>query len=255
MTRSMVALAERGLELVTPRRLAVAVACALLVVGVPGILDATGIIKDNVFDLNGEDDFPALVSSAVLVFAAASALAYALVRGRGEPGRRAAFLLTVLFAYMALDEFGQIHERLEHITGVDWQTLYLPFFALAGITALVLLRSWKGSRALRVVLVIGGLAWASSQVFELFEYNANDVRVRLYELYVVIEELLEMSGSFLLAAAFVLAGRRVLSERRGSERMARANAAAARTVPQAVAVPPVRHATPSASTRNDVQIP
>jgi hypothetical protein len=60
------------------------------------------------------------------------------------------------------------------------------------------------------LFVGGSLCSFVSQIVERYEYDAHDQRVAGYQHYVVVEEVLELAGSVLIATAFIHAGRRAL---------------------------------------------
>jgi hypothetical protein len=113
---------------------------------------------------------------------------------------RTAPQLAALLFFLAADEGLKIHERLEGRTGIDWQIIYLPVFALGAFLMLSVMLSLRG--AARVVLVLGGTCWVVSQVLERIEW-AGDVLA--HPGLVLPEEVLEASGSILFAAALMLA--------------------------------------------------
>ena len=81
--------------------------------------------------------------------------------------------------FMALDEFFAIHEQLAHATGIHWQLLYLPVFALIGTAgAALVLQAWRaGLRPPLVMFVAGGLCWVLAQVLENLQFDSNHVKV------------------------------------------------------------------------------
>jgi hypothetical protein len=91
-----------------------------------GGLYAFGVIHSDQVNLDGERNVPSVVSALLLLSASAAALAHAFAAQRVELGRwtrRTNMFLVALLAYTALDEFGRLHEKAEHYSGVDWQTL------------------------------------------------------------------------------------------------------------------------------------
>ncbi len=136
----------------------------------------------------------------------------ALLLGRAEQPAAVAHVwqaLSVLLLFIAADEFGEIHERLERITGVDWQLLYAPLGLVAAGLWVLVGRRLRGLRA-RFGLFVGGTVCAVvSQVLEEVEYGANDQRVSGFDELVVGEELLEMLAAVLIGLALVAALRTV----------------------------------------------
>ena len=122
-------------------------------------------------------------------------------------GRLVGWVLAVagLWGLLGVDEAYAIHERLERVTGIDWQVLYAPI-AFAGLLLfLALLRTTRGTP--KQLLTAGALGWGPSQVLELVQ-NWGGEPAALYDWYMVPEELLEMAGSalFVLAMLLILRG-------------------------------------------------
>src|SRR4051812_10003577 len=198
--------------------LTIGVASAIGLFGLLGSLFLTGHLGSasgyNPFDLDAERTLPAAFSALLLV--AGSLAAFALSRF-GRPTRihgvvPIAFGLFLLF--MALDEGLAIHEKLETLTGIDWQVLYAPVMLVGGLAWLGLLWSMWRLVTGRVLLIGGAVAWAVSQVFELLQYggfSSDGAAVRTWT--VVPEELLEMVGSSLFALALLVVLRRVARNR------------------------------------------
>ena len=160
--------------------------------------DRTDVPQPNhrFLDLNAEQSLPVLVSVGLLVLAAAAAYTWSR-QGGGRP----ALLLTGFLLFMAVEEGAFLHERIESRLDVDWQLLYLPVVALGGYlwlrTLAGLPRPWPAA-----LLVLGGTAWALSQVFEALQWEGE----RLAHVWMLFpEEGLEMAGSLLFALAFIAA--------------------------------------------------
>ncbi len=171
--------------------------------GVLGAVTAHHDLSSRWFDLDGEYNVPAAWSAGLLV--AAGALA--AVVGR-RPAWRAATGLAVLFAFMGLDEAVAIHERLEALTGIDWQLLYVPVVLVGGVAWLALWRRGRTVARFRPALAAGSAAWFVAQVLEKVQWHG-DVKAAHYDLMMVLEELLEMTGSLLFLIAVLLVARRV----------------------------------------------
>lgn len=211
----------RGLVEVEPRRLGLAAAAAVLVLGLLGGLDYLGAPLGP-FDLDAELTVPAAFSAALLLAASVLALRLAASEGRtgatrlegpprstrlaGRPSRTRLALraLGAFFAFMALDEIAVLHEHMDDWFGVDnWVLGYLPLAALAGVAWLAVLRRLdRGSRRLWAA---GAAAWVLAAVLELPTQGGG--RIPLYGPMMVSEELLEMAGSVGLALALLTAGR------------------------------------------------
>jgi hypothetical protein len=182
------------------RRAGFALACCIVVLGVLGVLAIVQRPAFRHFDLDAEMTVPAAFSALLLVAASVAALVAARIAPRL---RLAGAALSLLFAFMALDEAFSFHERLEDLTGVDWQVLYLPIVALGGVAYLGLLRRLRGRPWQVAGWLAGAAAWGVSQTLEHLEWTPSDTPVRLYNWMMVPEELLEMTGSALWALTLV----------------------------------------------------
>lgn len=174
--------------------------------GFLGALTAHHDVHSRWFDLDGEYNLPALWSSVLLL--AAGGLAALVAR---RPGWRVVAGLGLLFGFMGFDEAVAIHERLEALTGIDWEVLYAPVVAVGAVAWLTV---WRRARSVvwaRSALVAGSAAWAVAQFLEKVQWHG-DVQAAHYELMMVPEELLEMTGSLLFLAGVVLVAR-ALDER------------------------------------------
>jgi len=139
----------------------------------------------------------------------------ALLVGRAEPRPRAARVwqaLSLPLLLVAADEFGEIHERLERITGIDWQILYSPLGLVAVVLWVVIGQRLRELQAGFGLFVAGTVCGFVSQVVEAVEYGPHDREVSAFDELVVIEELLEMVGAVLVGLA-LLAALRAVSRR------------------------------------------
>jgi len=157
-------------------------------------------------DLNGERNFTAGLSAALL--AAAGVLAWLWGRSDGRQRPVAATALGGLFLFMAADEFGELHERAERLSGIDWQVLYLPVMVAGALVWLLALRRLWPLLAPRVLWLAGAAGWLVAQVLELNQYDAADVRTASWAQLVTGEESLEMLGSLAFGLALLVAIRR-----------------------------------------------
>ncbi|QXP84169.1 hypothetical protein ABZN20_06705 [Methylococcus sp. ANG] len=158
------------------------------------------------FDLDREYTVPALFSGGLLLAAAWESFTAASSKRLGAWS----FALAALFLEMGFDELLMIHERIEQAAGVDWQILYLPLMAFAGIAWLLVFTQLRDRRQ-RLLWIAGAVAWAASQLFEAAEWGwGAETKIPLpgYLYLVHVEELLEMSGSscFLLTLLLLNGG-------------------------------------------------
>ena len=188
---------------VRPWVFAAGAAALIALLAVPGALTVRRG-GGGAFDLDGELTIPALASALLLLCAAgAAALAH---RRDPRPSRRPWAALAVLFAVMAVDEAAGLHEGLEDLSAVDWQTIYVPVVLLAGIAWLLGLARMQ--RRERAAFVLGAGAWCAAQVLEALEWTGPREAERAVDGYGIMmgaEELLEMTGSALFTLALLLA--------------------------------------------------
>jgi hypothetical protein len=112
------------------RQVAAANGAIIALLGVLGVLFLVFGSPFGSFDLDGERNVPAIYSAALWF----SAALLALLVGRldAAPGLPQLWVgLSAFFVFVSADEFGEIHERLERIIGIDWQILYSPVALLA----------------------------------------------------------------------------------------------------------------------------
>jgi hypothetical protein len=173
----------------------IAGATLIVVVVALGILHERGVVGHE-FDLDAEFEIPAYVSSVLLV--AAAVLCWA---SGTTPARIA---LSAFFLFMAADELLGFHERLEALTAVDWQTLYIPVVIIGAAAWWAAMRRlpWRLSRAL---LLAGATAWLAAGVLENVQWRNGDIKVAAYAELMVAEETLEMLGSLSFGLAFAAA--------------------------------------------------
>ncbi len=198
----------------------------LLVAHLGGLFSTFFLDHDRVFgliplfDLAEETNVPTLFS--VTLFLINAGLAFLIWRSAGAGGRAALgwLLLASVMAFLALDEFASIHERLEvptrdrlGLTGILYFAWYVPYAVLvvgfAGMFLPTLLRLEKGIRNL---MVLSGVVFLAGAVgFEAlagwrWEYLI-DTGWRpdlLYGLITGVEETLEMAGLIILVGALMM---------------------------------------------------
>ena len=150
------------------------------------------------FDLDGEQNVPALFS-ALLLFACA-VLAYRLPRSVAP--RAVALTFSGVLVLAGLDEATEIHEKLEQRLDVDWQLLYIPVFVAAVVVwSLLVARLRRSGFSLTLVLASAG-CWIASQALEAVQWEEEGPAPG-YTWMMVVEETLEMTGSALLLVALL----------------------------------------------------
>ena len=191
--------AAEGVALrVEPRWLAVWVLACIAVLTALGI--ARFGYKDalSAFNLDGERNVPSLFSG--VLWTCVGVLAVLVGRALGET---AWYLLSGLFWLLAADEVLEFHERLENITGVDWQILYAPLaLAAAPLWVLVGIRLKRLGTGF-VPFVVATLLILVAQPLEALQVNSAGDPQPGFRIYVVSEEVLEMLSALLLGLALL----------------------------------------------------
>lgn len=186
------------------REVAAANGVVIALLGVLGVLSIVSGSPFGIFDLDGERNVSATYSAALLF----SVAVLALLVGRLDPAPGLPQLwvgLSAFFVFVSADEFGEIHERLERITGIDWQILYLPVAVLALVLWLFVARRLRQIAAGFWLFVVGTACGIASQVAEAVEYGPDDKRVAAFDELMVFEELLEMVEALLIGLALLTA--------------------------------------------------
>jgi hypothetical protein len=190
---------------------ALAIGTMILALGVLGSLRGGAGIRG--FDLDAEENIPSAFSAVLPIGAGILAFVLAPRVAKGRQ-RLAWYALAGAFVWMGFDEFAQVHETLERITGIDWQILYAPFVVVIAVAWFNVLRTvWPVAPA-RLMLIGGAAAWFLAQILEQVQWNGDQRRSGYTEM-MVAEELLEMAGSALFLLS-MLAALRALEARRGA---------------------------------------
>jgi len=149
--------------------------------------------------LNGEWTLPALYSALLLLIAAILCFRAAWLvstAGRFAP----LVVLGVLFAYMGVDEFLSVHERLERVVHLAWWKFYAPVAVVGGVAVLLTLRRiWPVVMA-RWALLAGCACWMVSQLIETQQYDRTEL---VHRWTILPEEVLEMTGSLLFVVSLL----------------------------------------------------
>ncbi|TFV62350.1 hypothetical protein E4P41_07615 [Geodermatophilus sp. DF01-2] len=170
------------------------------------VLGALGRLEDGnsalaLFDLDGEGKPPAVFAAALL---GSTGVGCVLAGRAGLPWRRRWSILGAFLVFMAFDEALTLHETLSRLTGVPWTVLYAPIVAFGGIAWVLVLRDVWAEQRIRYLWLLGALAWATSQVLEELQSSPEQGRAPGYDVYVLFEECLEMTGSLCWLLAIVL---------------------------------------------------
>lgn len=183
----------------------------ILLLAVLGVGFLEGLLP-SAFDLDAEGNVPAAFSGLLLLAGAGGGF---VVARRVAGWERVGVLgLAAMLGLMAFDEVFMLHERLERVTGIHWQLLYLPLIA-AGAVGWLLVMRLSSRRSAGAPLLVGAAAcWVAAQVLERLEWyggkplSDTEYQARLadtgYQVLVVIEETLEMTGSLLFLVTFLV---------------------------------------------------
>jgi hypothetical protein len=205
-------------------------ALTILLAGNIAVLAILGTVHEFLFalepfDLDGEQRLgrlgegpwetfviPAFFSAVVLLVTACLAL-FKATRSELLPW----VLLGALFAFLAVDEVLEFHERLEGTTRIEWQMLYVPLMLVGGACWLAALRRMPSMSTERLLWLGGGGSWTAALLME-FGAHLGSTTTRKgplpYE-SLIVEELLEMAGSSMMLLALFVVGRRIVAGQTG----------------------------------------
>lgn len=198
-------------EWLQPRAYAISVLACIALLGVLGYIHQY-VHGLPLLWLDGEVNIPAGFSAMLLMLAAA----FAYVCWHADPGLgRSLLVLGGLFAFMSLDEVMEVHEHLDHWTGVAWQILYVPIVAAGGITWLIVLLRFEVRSKVSLALMGGAAAWFVAQIFEIWQRGPAPEHVLYHPWMIFPEELGEMCGSMLFGLATLIAAKTALQGKIG----------------------------------------
>jgi len=181
------------------RRVALALALCIVLLGALGALFRSGTVGIAPFDMNAERSVPTLFSG-LLLFAAAGLAALAATAAPPDRHRRVWWwILGGLLAFLAFDEVAAMHERLQFWTGAFGQLSLAPVLVVGGLAGLMTLRRLRWHRLGQALLVAGAAAWLVAQLVDAVQSSG-----RLDGLSVP-EEMLEMAGSACFCIAILTA--------------------------------------------------
>lgn len=171
---------------------------------VMGILQRTAFPEWSAANLDSEVSVATWFSAALL---GAAAFWWLLVGVADRPGSLAVWMWWPVLAWLALDERIAIHERLERLSGIDWQLLYLPVMGLAAVAWWGVVRRYRSQARVLALVVLGAAVWIVVLLLEFVQnWGGSPVRAAIYVPTMITEEALEMVGStvFLIAAILAL---------------------------------------------------
>ncbi len=182
-----------------------------------GIQQTTAFPLYHLFALSREENIP--TSFSALLWIISSLLLFIVWRAHKVGGRRQVMwiLLSIILAFLAVDELAHLHERLARLIGDTWETsgpLYyawvLPYGIGTGILALfVAPLLMKIDRKIRIWFIVAAVVFVGGSIgFEMIEgwymdtSDGNGGRLNFY--LVTAEEYLELIGLVLLVYASLL---------------------------------------------------
>jgi CDP-diglyceride synthetase len=169
-----------------------------------GILQRTAFPEWSAANLDSEVSVATWYSAALL---GAAAFWWFLVGVADRPRSLAVWMWWPVLAWLALDERTAIHERLERLSGIDWQLLYLPVMGLAAVAWWGVVRRYRSQTRVVALFVVGAAVWIAVMLLELVQnWGGSPVQAAIYVPTMITEEALEMVGStvFLIAAILAL---------------------------------------------------
>ena len=199
---------------------------ALIAAGIMGVHLATlvlsyGFDRDNVlglarlFDVDGEDNVPAIFSFGLLLFAAVLLSLITLQQPRGARPRRALWGgLAAVFFYLATDEGFELHERVSRsaarVLGAHELSYYawIAPYALGALVFGVAYARFLGQlpRPIRIRFLAAGTVYVSGAlgaelVGAAYVHHFHTEHALGYDIETAIEESLEMAGVILFIYA------------------------------------------------------
>jgi len=188
---------------IKPQPVAVVAGVIICIFLVAGILQRVSFPGWAAANLDSEVSIATSFSAALLWL---GSFWWLLVAFNAQPRSRPLWVWWLIVGWLALDEGNAIHERLERWTGVDWQLLYLPVLAGAGVTWALVVRRYRVNRAIVGLLVGAAGVWGIALVLELVQnWGGVPIRASIYDPTMIVEEILEMLGSLQLLIAAMLA--------------------------------------------------
>ena len=188
---------------IKPQPVAVVAGIIIGIFLVAGILQRVSFPGWAVANLDSEVSIATSFSAALLWL---GSFWWLLVAFNAQPRSRPLWVWWLIVGWLALDEGNAIHERLERWTGVDWQLLYLPLLAVAGVTWALVVRRFRVNRTIVGLLVGAAGVWGIALVLELVQnWGGVPIRASIYDPTMIVEEILEMLGSLQLLIAAMLA--------------------------------------------------
>jgi hypothetical protein len=176
---------------------------AISVFVVAGILQRTAFPEWSAANLDSEVSVATWYSAALL---GTAAFWWLLVGVADRPRSLAVWMWWPVLAWLALDERTAIHERLEQLSGIDWQLLYIPVMGLAAVAWSGVVRRYRSQARVVALFLVGAAFWIVVLLLELVQnWGGSPVEAAIYVPTMITEEALEMVGSTLFLIAAILA--------------------------------------------------
>jgi len=186
----------------SPWLLALALAIVLLLAGLAALAFLVGG-PFWAFNPDAEGTPPAAISAATMVLGGLVALG--APAGTARPVALRAIGVFLLF--MGADEALTIHEHLQLLTGVDWQTLYTPVILAGAVGWAVIAVDLRRLPVALAAWVTGAVAWAVAERLEQLAWHSDGTHAAGWQALSVLEEALELSGSVCFVLALLVAVR------------------------------------------------
>jgi hypothetical protein len=196
--RTATEIAAGLVERVEPLSAAVAIALAIVALGVLGSLVVSDDLDSRLFNLNREHTVPAYFSGALLL--AAGLLAYLVRRTLEHP--RACVIVAIILVGLGFDEIIELHEKFQLKFDVWGQAALLPLAVVGFVAWLLLLRDLWEERLFRALFVASPVVWIVSQGIDAV-FRPSDTGAEAAAA-IVPEEALEMVGSALMLFAWLV---------------------------------------------------
>ena len=201
-----------------------AIAAVIIGIHVASLIAMYGFGRDNLygitflFDVDEENNVPAVFSLCMLLIAA---ILLAMIARRQKPGQLPSAGrwagLSVVFFYLAADEFFSLHERLARVTaqlmggGVVAHYAWLVPYAIAGLAFLALYarflrqldRDTRKRFLIAAAIYVGG-AFGTEIFAALYVYVNGPGETLGYDMLSGLEETLEMTGIIFFIHALVV---------------------------------------------------
>ncbi len=159
------------------------------------------------FDFNNERNLPTYVATInLLISAYLLRLISSYESKKSDPYRFHWIILSLIFLFLACDEFFRIHDRLDRSYMGGWLKFYIIPVIVIGIYYLYFLKSLP--RKIRYKIILAGSLFIAGAigmeiVGVLIKTNGYNIKSLIYRLSITIEESLEFIGIILFIHALL----------------------------------------------------